>query len=176
MKDITIEVSKKKLFLLLTGSLSFVLVSLLFVLSPDKYTSFLIRNEKIIELIGYVGVIFFGIATFFIFIKFLDKKPGLIINEKGIFDNSNAGSLGLIEWNDIIDIRQEKVMSTKFLLIMVKNPERYIEKASGLKKVTLKQNMITYKTPLTLTSAGLKSTFEDLRKVIFDSWEKYKQR
>lgn len=176
MKDIEIKLSKKKLSLLFTAAIGFVICSILFIINPSHFVSFIVRSEKIIFLIGIIGIIVFGIASIFLFIKLFDNNLGLIINNEGIIDNTNSSSIGLIKWTDIINIRQENVMSTKFLLIEVKNPEEYIERTGKLKKFTLKQNMNTYGTPLTLTSVGLQSSFEDLRKTIIDSWEKYKNQ
>ncbi len=175
MQNIEIKISKKKLILLLLSGIGFVICSILFIINPSHFVSFIIRSEKIIFLIGIIGIIFFGIASIFLFIKLFDSKPGLIISKEGIIDNTNSSSTGLIRWIDIINIKQEKVMSTRFLLIEVKNPEEYIEKSNKLKSFSLKQNMNTYGTPLTLTSVGLQSSFEDLHRIIIESWEKYKK-
>lgn len=50
--------------------------------------------------------------------------------------------IGLIEWNDITGICTEQVMSTKFLLIDIANPEKYIGKAKNIaQKKLMKANM-----------------------------------
>ncbi len=66
-------------------------------------------------------------------------------------------------------------MSTKFLLIGVENPEKYIGKAkSGIKARLMKTNMKMYGTPLSITSNTLKYDFNELEKLIQTEFEKNK--
>jgi cytochrome c biogenesis protein CcdA len=149
--DNTIEIllSKRKIFFLSIASLCFVLIGLLAVLKPEKLVSFLFRNTDIIRVIGILGICFFGIALVFIVIKLLDKKPGLIINQYGITDNTNSNSFGLIEWNDIVSIENKQVMSTKFLLLHTNKPEKYISRVNNfILKRTVKMNFKTYGTTI----------------------------
>lgn len=175
MEEKKIKFSKRKLiFLLLTG-IGFVIISLLFMLYPERFISFIFFNERVIKNIGYIGLPFFGLVSILLTKKLFDNKPGLIINKKGIIDNSNSSSIGLIKWSDITKISQKEVVSTKFLLVEIRNPQEYIEKANQIKKLLLKQNLNTYGTPITLTSVGLKCSFEELEQLILESYNQSKQ-
>lgn len=104
---------------------------------PQKFISniFIINNPNAIRFLGIAGIVFFGLAGIYGIIKLFDKKAGLIIDSSGITDNTSAVSIGLIEWSDILGIRTEQIMSTKFLLIDVENPKKYLDKAkNGMKK------------------------------------------
>jgi hypothetical protein len=159
---IEIRLSKRKIFFLLIGSLCFVLIGSLAVIKPEKLISFLFRSADIIRIIGVFAICFFGITLVFI-IKLLDNKPGLIINEYGITDNTNSTSFGLIEWNDIISIEKKQVMSTKFLLLHTNNPEKYISRVNNfILKRAVKMNFKTYGTPISIASNSLKINFEEL--------------
>ena len=58
-------------------------------------------------------------------------------------------------------------MSTKFLLIKLSNPEKYIEKAKNEMTARLmRTNIKMYGTPLSITSNTLKYDFEKLEKLI----------
>ncbi|MDA6071095.1 hypothetical protein NJT12_15880 [Flavobacterium sp. AC] len=170
MKQKEIKLSKRKLILLLLASIWFITISSAFILYPERFISFIFFNEKIIKNIGFIGLPFFGLASLLLVKKMFDNKPGLIINEKGITDNSNSSSIGLIKWSDITEISLGRVMSTQFLLIKVSNPEDYIQKANQMKKLLLKQNLKTYGTPITITSVGLQCSFEDLEQMILESY------
>lgn len=182
MKNIIIKTSKRKLAMLSLGSLIFVVICILFILYPNKFTSFLFRSEKIVELVGYIGGIFFGIIGYFIIYKLLfNNEPGLIISERGIFDNSSAVPLGWIEWDNITDIKIHKMTinttfknSVNFVLINVNDLERFTENKNFLIKFLLKQNNNLYNMPIGISSNGLNCSFEDLSKLIFDSWAEYK--
>lgn len=175
---IEIPLSKNKLFLGIGGSILFVILGIgLFTNSTEFQDNSirLMRNPMVIKSVGIVGMLFFGATGIYGIRKLLDKKVGLIIDEYGITDNSNASSIGLIEWNDISEIITEKVMSTKFLLIKVENPEKYIGKAkSGMKARLMKTNMKMYGTPLSITSNTLKYDFNELEKLIQTEFENRK--
>lgn len=135
----------------------------------------LLRNPMVVKSVGIIASIFFGATGIYGIRKIFDNKVGLIIDENGITDNSNASSIGLIEWNDISEIKTEQVMSTKFLLIEIENPEKYIAKAKNKMKARLmKTNMKMYGTPLSITSNTLKYDFDELGKLIQTEFEKNK--
>jgi hypothetical protein len=118
-------------------------------------------------LIGIIGILFFGSIVVYGIKKILNKKIGLIIDSNGITDDTNLTSIGLIEWNDIIEIRTEQIMTTKFLLIDVNNPEKYIGKAkNGIQSFLMKFNMNKYETPLSISSSVLNFNFKELEKLI----------
>ena len=129
----------------------------------------------VVKGVGILAILFFGATGIFGFRKLFDKKVGLIIDSNGITDNSNASSVGLIEWNDITDIITKQVMSTKFLLINVNDPEKYIGKTKNAMKAKLmRSNMKMYGTPLSITSNTLKYDFEELKKLIQTEFERKK--
>ena len=175
---IEIPLSKNKIVLLTIGSFLFVIAGIwLFANSTEfqNHSMRLLKNPMIVKSVGVISILFFGAIGTYGIRKMFDKKVGLIIDENGITDNSNASSIGLIEWNDISEIKTEQVMSTKFLLIKVKNPEKYIEKAkSGMKARLMKTNLKMYGTPLSITSNTLKYDFNELEKLIQTEFEKNK--
>lgn len=178
---IEISLSKKKIIFLLIASIGFVVFGIWFVYDPQNFVSdYIIRyrmfnNPEMIRIIGIMATVFFGTGVFYGIKKLLDKKVGLIIDSNGITDNSNASSIGLIEWNDISDIRTEQVMSTKFLLIDIVNPEKYIGKAkNGIQARLMKANMNMYETPLSITSNTLNYDFEELEKLIQTEYKRNK--
>ena len=66
-------------------------------------------------------------------------------------------------------------MSTKFLLIDLKNPEKYIGKAKNvIQAMLMKANLNMYKTPLSITSNTLKYDFGELEKLIQKEYKRNK--
>ncbi len=66
-------------------------------------------------------------------------------------------------------------MSTKFLLICVENPEKYIGKTkNGMKAKLMRTNMKMYETPLSITSNTLKYNFIKLETLIQTAFKEYK--
>lgn len=108
--------------------------------------------------------------------KLFDKKAGIIIDSNGIMDNSSATSVGLIKWNDITGIKIKRVITTKFLLISVSNPEEYIAKSkSKMTSKLMRQNMKISGTPINITSSALKYNFKELEKIVRAEFEKNKK-
>ena len=174
---IEIPLSKKKIALLLLGSIAFVVGGIWISTNPERFIPniFRITDPEIIRIGGIVGILFFSATGIYGIKKLFDKKIGLIIDSDGITDNSNASSIGLIEWNDISEIRTKQVMSTKFLLIDIVNPEKYIGKAkNGLQAKLMKANMNMYETPLSITSNTLKYDFGELEKLIQTEFKRNK--
>lgn len=171
MNEIKIPLSKTKLVFAFIGSVLFILLGLQFIINPEKYVSYLFKSTELITIIGYISLLFICLCLIFIVYKFFDKKPGLVINDKGIIDNSNFGSVGLIKWNEIKGIRTHQVMSNKFILIDVTNPEKYVQGNSKLKRYLMKMSMKMYGTPISITSNSLKCNFDELERVLKNEFE-----
>ena len=90
--------------------------------------------------IGVIGIIGF-------FLIFFSKKPALILNEKGIINNSIIFKKEeIIYWEDIESIQMKSVETTvisheKFIYIYYKKPEKLLENKNSIMKVFIKMNM-----------------------------------
>jgi hypothetical protein len=171
MNKIEIALSKKKTFLMLLGSLGFVAIGIAFIIKPYIFAE-QYQMQPFIKIVGIIATLFFGAAGIYAITKILDKTPGLIIDEYGITDNTNGASIGLIKWSDITDIQSALIVSQKFVLVYVKNPQEYINKTKGIKRKILQGNNKMYGTPLALISNILKCNFNELEKQILDRFQK----
>ncbi|MEM9141583.1 MAG: STM3941 family protein [Bacteroidota bacterium] len=177
MKDrIEIQLSKTKILILLVGSIVFVVLGGLFLLSPEKFESPIFRNPAAIRVVGIASAAFFGICSIFITRKLFNNGIGLQIDDDGIIDNSNSTSIGLIEWADISGIRTIQVGSAKILLLETIRPEKYIERAkNGISKQAMKANHKKYGTPLSVVSDSLRIKHADLEKLVREELAKQKR-
>lgn len=174
-EQIEIPLSKTKMMLTFFGSLIFVGLGLWFLKNPPTSNHWLFGNPTIIFIAGIASIIFFGIVAVFIFRKFSDKKPGLIINEQGITDNSSGVSAGLIPWTDIQEITISQVMNQKFLIFSVINPEFYLDQITNpLKRNAMKMNYKTYGSPISISANALQTNFDDLHKLLIAKMNEYK--
>jgi len=164
MNKIEIPLSKTKILLAVAGSMLFVVLGIYFITTmADQQT---LLNPTLVKGIGFASIFFFGTTGVYGIKKMFDTQVGLTIDDHGIVDNTNATSIGLIEWDQITEIRTEKVMSTKFLLIFTKDPNRILEKVSGVRRKLMFANMKMYGTPLSITSTTLKYDFNELEKLL----------
>ena len=175
MEEIIIPKSNKKILLLILFSILFIIVGYwLFFEVADNPTNYSVRRYSpfTIKAVSILGFILGALGLVTSFINLLNNKPALMINQNGIYIYF-ATSVTLIEWKDITDITTESVKSTQFLLIHIKNPEAYIEKANKLSQVLLKNSLKMYGTPISISSVAMKYNFEELESVIHKSYDYY---
>jgi len=164
MNKIEIPLSKTKLLFGIAGSILFVVLGLyLFITMADQQSRF---NPAIVKGVGIAAILFFSATGIYGIKKMFDNAIGLTIDDNGIFDNTNASSVGLIKWTDIKEVKVEQVASTKILLIYIINTDIYLDKVIGFKRKLMEANNRMYGTPLSITSNTLKYKFEDLVKLI----------
>lgn len=163
-----IPLSKTKITLSIAGCIVFILLG--YMLITDDYELY---NTTFTKAVGIVSIVFFGVILLFAFYKLFDKKPGLVIDDSGILDNSSGISAGLIEWQDITRIEVKTVISTKFLIIHVSNSEKYIKRVPAQKAWLMRRNMGLYGSPLSISSTALKYNFEDLYRIVKVNLEKH---
>ena len=165
---IEIPLSKTKLSLLLLGSIAFVVGGIWMVANPNGFaTSYRPTNPVFVFGVGLVSIIFFGLCLVNIAKKLLDNTPGLVIDEKGIYDNSGAISVGLILWNDIVELRTADVFRQKFIIVIVNNPEQYINaQPRAINKTRLRRNYKSCGSPISISANGLKINFDELYRLL----------
>ena len=169
---IEIQLSKKKITLLLVAGITFVIIGYFGALKPENYVSLIFSNKEIIRISGIAAICFFGIGSIFIIRKLFDNKPGLIIDKHGITDNSNMTSVGLVDWADIKRIEKKQVASTQFLIIHTNKPKKYLERAKNfLSKKSMLANQKMYGSPISITSNSLKINIEDLEILLNKEFE-----
>ena len=163
IEETIIPLSKTKIILLTIGSMAFVAASgWMWTIGGPEMT----MDTLLYKLVSVVGVLFFGMTGIYGLTKLFDNKPGLIINQQGLMDNSSAVSGKLIKWSDIESFEVSQIQSTKFILIFVQNPQHYIDQASYVGRFWMKMNHKTYGTPLSISSNSLKCNFDELIKKI----------
>ncbi len=171
---IIIPLSKTKITLLTFGAIAFVVVGFLFTINPEKYVTLIFRNKELIRIAGIASIGFFGLCGIYLTLKLFDTKPGLIIDQNGVLDNSSGISAGLISWNDVQHIDKLEIARQRFIMIIVSNPEDYIKRQNnGFKRRVMKLNLKKYETPLQISTNGLKIEFDRLHNALINSWKKY---
>lgn len=172
---IEVSLSKKKLILTLLGSLMFVAIGLWMVIARPSSNHFFFSNPALVLGAGVAGILFFGFVAVKVIPKLMDKKPGLIINSNGITDNSSGVSAGFIPWADIEDIRLAQVFNQRFLLIMVNNPEQYINRASNaITRKLITSNYSSYGSPISISSHALQMDFDQLHALLVEKMKTFK--
>jgi hypothetical protein len=175
MSKIVILRSKKKLISIFFKALLFVFLGILFTFYPKEFVSPLYKNVFLIRLAGILSILLFGALSLTIPKELFLRKNGFVIDKYGIIDYSTYSSAGEIKWDDIISIKTIKIVSEKFILVYVKNPNAYLHLSDGIIKNKLRElDLRFYGTPIYISSVSLKCNFNQLENDLRKSFEKYK--
>lgn len=119
--------------------------------------------------------ILFLIASYYAFSYFLQyRKPGLIIDSRGITDQSNYNGLGFIPWSDITGVEKRTLLRRDFLLIRLSDPDNYISRIKNpFRRKSLTASHRLLGTPLALSVRELNCTFSELENVVKRAYEAY---
>ena len=176
-QQIEIHYSKLKLLLLLLGALTFVSFGLWFIIAPPTSSHSHRYSPTTMLVMSYASIIFFGLCALIAIRKLFDNRPGLIIDELGLKNNSSGFSGGQINWSDVSNISVIKINRQKLIMLELKNPQDYINKqTSAFKRKIMKMSFKKFGGSLSFSSSGLKISFADLHKLIVDNYDVAKQR
>jgi len=174
-EQIAIPLSKGKMVMILIGALTFVSIGIWFVISPPAIKNEFLSNPTFLLVAGITSIIFFGLCAGVIFKKLLDKRAGLIIDKTGITDNASGVSAGHIPWCDITGIKTAQVMNQKFLMILVANPNDYINRQTNvIKRKGAEINYKSYGSPISISANTLNCNFDKLENILQAQFAKNK--
>lgn len=174
-EQVEIPLSKGKMIMLLIGSIAFVTIGLWLVISPPTIQNGLFSNTALILISGSASILFFGLCGLMFLKKLQDNKPGLIIDKTGITDNASGISAGHIPWSNIKEIKTLQIMNQKFLMILVSNPDTYINRQTNtIKRKAVEMNFKSYGSPISISANALKCNFDYLKNILQDQLDKNK--
>jgi hypothetical protein len=170
--QIAIPLSKLKVILVIIGSLAFVGGSVWIWLVPAEQDPEL---RLALRFVAVFGSALFGLFGVYGSVKLFDSRPGLIIDGEGMVDNSSAGSIGRIYWNDITGIRVTNIMGQRIMTVDVKDPQKYIEQGNLISRMLNAANAKTMGSPINFSANTLRIKFDDLFRLVSESFETYCQ-
>lgn len=175
LNERVIELSKTKVTLLISGAFAFVALGIWLFSMDSAYIASQRRLNSpfLVHTIGLISIVFFGLCGVFGVAKMFDKRPGLVLNEAGIIDNSSGVSAGLIPWTDIVDFDVFQLQKQKMLIVKVSNPEKYIAVGGAMKRSLNKFNFKLCGSPIAINSNTLKISFDELLDICNRYFDKF---
>lgn len=178
--NIEIPLSNIKLLKLLLFSFLFLIVGIWMIVTNPQIGN-PVFNNTLLKMAAAGLSVLLGLAGLFFFIKkLLDKKPGLIINESGIYDNTSVFKFGLIPWSDISQIYDHEVKvsassTQRFITIGLTDPDKYISRETGsIKRKMMEANAKNFNSPVHISTNALKIDHKELVEIINTCFKKYK--
>ena len=164
-KPIIIKTKNKSIFLALIVSILFVSIGIYMISNPNALKS-IKYNPIFVEFFGYIGIIFFGIGIIYFVYKLFDKKPGLIIDENGIFNNSSIISKHTISWNELNAAGITKMEKQKIIFLYFKDDEDFILKFNFIEKLLMRINLKIYGSRIGISTLTLDYNADKLQRQI----------
>ena len=161
---LVIKLSRKKLVLLLLISLAFIAAAWWMLTFDDEAIREVrtLSNPVIFRAVGIAALIFGVVGLAITVRKFFDSRPGLVLSAEGLHDNSSGVSAGLIPWSDVTGFQVGQIQRTKFVVILVKDNEKYLQRGNALQKALHRANTRMVGSPLSIASTTLDIGFEEL--------------
>ncbi|MET3034461.1 STM3941 family protein [Chryseobacterium sp. NRRL B-14859] len=175
MKSIIINKNKNYIRRIAIILLMFVILYFLgfkFLRYPSEHTYFLLPTENVVIVFSIFGILACLLAIYIVLKNIFRKKAFLKIDEDGIFNGFFLYKKKLVRWEEIAEIKTLRYNNNNYIglfLKEVKNNER------GIESLLFNMNQRSMGTPYIIYYGDLECSFEDLRKTIIDSWEKYKK-
>ncbi len=170
MAPIEIPLNKSRLSLMALGSAAFVCLGLWFCINRSQIGPESGFGTTGIVVVGILAIVFFGLCGVAILIKLFNAKPGVIIDQNGITDNSGPATIGLIDWNDIISVKTAKAGNQDFIVVIVRNPQYYIDRHKNLfEKKIMDMNYAGFDSPIYISLNSLKCSCDELYNLILSN-------
>ena len=170
-ESIEIYSSKKKAFLVLLASITFVVGGIFMFLNADQ--SYSHRSPIYLKTAAILCTLVFGVGIFFSIKVILKNQLILIIDNIGL--NIYPKKSDYIYWRNIIGIKEIKIHSTNIVVIDIDNSEYWIQKESNLlRKQAMKFSFRNYGSPFNLSANSMQANHIELMEILNENLSKYK--
>jgi hypothetical protein len=159
-----IGLSKAKMFRVLIIAFAFVALGYwLFNLDSNEIgASGQINSHLFDHGVGLASMVMGILGAVAISMKLLDKAPGLVLDSKGITVNSSVMAAGFVPWGDISGTQIRQIKNQKILYLLLKNPDKYIERCKPFRRVMLRAGQKMAASPVGINSNTLLIGFDEL--------------
>lgn len=154
---IEIALSKTKMRAALAGCLGFVALSV-WLLSVDEPLPFLpevFDSAFAVNLVGGIGLAFFGLCGVMVGRKLFDRRPGLVIDHEGLDDNASGVAVGRIPWRDIAGFDDYQLQGQSMVVVRLRDPEPYLARGNALAGAIRRANFKLCGSPVVIAASGL---------------------
>ena len=174
-EELTIRKTRKGSIIPLMFSL-FLALSFIYFLFPWKYT----KEPMLSEIIMFVGL---SIITLIILINLIIKiaKPQaiIIVNDKGIFDNSPFIGVGFIPWEKISNFNVVIIKQTenyeRYLGIDLITIDDFNSNLKAIKRRNIEANLKNGNNPILISLKYSQRSYEETAKILEEYRSKYRK-
>lgn len=175
---VEIALSRTKTVVILLLGLAFVAVGVALILNAPKITASFPRvalpsagrilhlGPALVQVVGGVSIAFFGYVAAFSARRLANPTPGLVLDARGLTDNTSAVAAGFIPWADVADVKTGGLAGQPFLYVVLRDPDAFLRSVSPVRRFFLDQNRKLGPSPVALTSASLDADFDEMAALV----------
>lgn len=157
--ELVIPPSRLKLVGTLLGALAFVGLGVLMLIIE-------MRKGFVAKLAGLAAIAFFGAVAISVLKHLITAGPAVVINAKGIVDNSSGVSVGFIAWDEIDEIREYTFQNQTFLGVTPKDLDKVLARQPKWKRGAIRANVKLGAAPINIPQVTLGVKVSDLLREI----------
>ena len=150
MEKLIIKNSRWKHVFLLIGCIGFVVAGVWMVFAGKPF--------------GWLAIVFFGSGIPISIWQMADSRPRLIIDEHGVLDRTLG--VGRIAWGDIEAAYVRSISGNDFICLELKNPEKYSQKLSQVKRAMAAANRRLGFTDFNLNLSGVEARTDEVFELV----------
>lgn len=127
----------------------------------------LISAERTREVwIGWTSIILFGACAVVCGFQFVDLRPRLRIDDRGIDDRTLG--VGLIPWSEIKDAYVKSILGNDFVCLRVRDPNKWLGRLSPWRKALIRANLALGFTELNINLSGTNARAQQIHELILN--------
>lgn len=130
--------------------------------------------EQIPRLIGAAAVVYFGLLLAYALLRLIVHTPSLVINAKGIVDNSSITSVGLIPWAAVTGIARKKNYLVHHIAISVSDRDAVVSRVPLPRRCLVQLMDFIARGSVNITPGFLDIPLDALEDVLQNSWEQHR--
>ncbi len=161
-QQIIIPTKRRFILFALLGSILFVIIGIYMINSEPnrKYSLTFLKTW------GLIGTSFFGLTGLYCLKKLFDNKPGLIIDENGLWNNSSIISNHTIKWNELSGVGLRKIRNEKILFLYFTDDKSFIMKFNLIERFFMRISLSLHNSPIGISTRSLKYDIDKLNREI----------
>jgi len=124
---------------------------------------------------GLAGAVVFGAGTLLLALRLCSRKPGLVIDQEGIVDNTSYTSVGRVPWSQIAWVQIQSLnlptynrsllvqrQQPRTMVIGVRDPEQFRDRGNWLQRFLRRGTVGMFGGPVAISEALLRADLDDL--------------
>ena len=164
--------SPLKMFFPLIGTIAMTLACMMPAIHDDRLY---------VIILGAAGAVIFGLVSLAISYAILNiilfrSRPGLVLDEKGLFSHALFGCALTYEWSDMIGIGEFSTNGQTSVTLLLRNPDHYLAQMDPVTRFIAKSGIRQCGTPVSISAKHLMVTHRELYELIGAYHRKYRRK